>query len=452
MLLGRFAPASIVVNKDGEVVYVHGRTGDYLELAQGQHPRNNVLEMAREGLQIELAAALRQASGQNTEVVRNNIRVKTNGEFAPVLLQVVKLQNPEPLRGLLLITFEPVSPPSGNVETESIEGGEGETEMDRVALLERELLHAKESLKTTVEELETSNEELKSTNEELQSTNEELQSTNEELETSKEEMQSLNEELTTVNTELQSKVEELSQANDDMQNLLNSTDIATIFLDNELCIKRFTEQASQLITLRPSDVGRPISELASHLTHEGLLRDCQEVLKTLVYKETEVQTKEGTWYLMRIMPYRTAENVINGLVLTFVNINQLKVAEKLGREDRAYFESIVNTVREPLLVLDSQMRIVSANRSFYSTFQMREKQIDGELLHEIGGGQWDLPPLRERLDEIVSTSTSFEDFEIEADFARVGHKVLQLNGRRLVREAGLPELILLAIEDTTDKQ
>jgi two-component system CheB/CheR fusion protein len=210
----------------------------------------------------------------------------------------------------------------------------------RVEQLERELQYTKESHQTTLEELETSNEELKSANEELQSINEELQSTNEELETSQEEMQSLNEELTTVNTELQSKVEELSQTNDDMQNLLNSTHIATVFLDDQLHIKRFTTQAKELVMLRETDVGRPISDLASNLEEDDLTGDCQKVLNTLASREREVRTKEGLWYLMRIMPYRTAENVIDGLVLTFVDINLIKKAaqELAAARDRVTVE------------------------------------------------------------------------------------------------------------------
>lgn len=324
VLLGRFAPASVVVGDRGDVVYIHGRTGAYLEPAAGQ-PRLNIVAMAREGLQLELNSALRQAAAGHAEVVREGVRVKANGDFAHITLSVTRLGEPETLRGLFLVTFRPEprqAPPAkplGRARKESA---------PRVDELERELQHTKESLQTTIEELETSNEELKSANEELQSTNEELQSTNEELETSKEEMQSLNEELTTVNAELHSKVEDLSRANDDMQNLLNSTEIATIFLDNDLNIVRFTEQAKRLINLIQTDLGRPVGDLVSNLIYDQLVPDCREVLRSLIFKQLEVQTHEGRWYLMRIMPYRTAENVIDGLVLTFVDINPIKKADQ----------------------------------------------------------------------------------------------------------------------------
>lgn len=291
---------------------------------------------------------------------------------------------------------------------------------------------------------------METSNEELKSTNEELQSTNEELETSKEEMQSLNEELTTVNAERQSKVDDLSQANSDMQNLLNSTDIAMVFLDNELNIKRFTEEAKQLVMLRQTDIGRPISELALNLEDYDLAVDCREVLKTLVFHESEIRTKDGGYYLMRIMPYRTTENVIDGLVITFVNIRQLKEAEKVG-ELRAFFESIVETVRQPLLVLDDELRVISANRSFCDIFRLRPNEIKGTPIYEVGDGQWNIPELRVLLEEILPQNTAFEDFQVNHEFPKVGHKILHLNARRLQREPALPAMMLLAMEDVTPK-
>jgi two-component system CheB/CheR fusion protein len=311
--------------------------------------------MAREGLQLQLASALREATTQSSEVVRESVRVRTNGDFTLIDLSVVRLTEPEALRGLLLITFRPRPAP---VEESKPKGRRmRERESTRIGELERELRCTKESLQTTLEELETSNEELKSTNEELQSTNEELQSTNEELETSKEEMQSLNEELTTVNAELHSKVEDLSRANDDMQNLLNSTEIATIFLDRQLNIKRYTEQARRLVNLIQTDVGRPLADLVSNLNYDHLVADGREVLRTLVFKQSEVQTREGQWYLARIMPYRTADNVIDGLVLTFVDINPVKEAQKtLRRMSKVFTASL-----DPILIVDLGGNIVDLN-------------------------------------------------------------------------------------------
>ena len=325
LLVESFAPACVVVNNRGDVAYIHGHIGAYLEPAPGQ-PRLNVHEMARAGLKIELASALRLAITQKDVAKRTALNVKIEGEKRQVDLVVRPIHEPVHLDGLFLISFEPreVLAEASEIPQES----PGKVDAEMTAALELELENAKESLRTTIEELETSNEELKSTNEELQSTNEELQSSNEELETSKEEMQSLNEELTTVNTELNTKIDDLSQVNDDMQNLLNSTKIATIFLDTELRIKRYTEPAIDLVKLIESDVGRPLTDLAFNLNYETLVDDSREVLRTLAYKEVEVQSSTGQWYLMRIMPYRTSVNVIEGLVMTFVDIDPLKKTEQ----------------------------------------------------------------------------------------------------------------------------
>jgi two-component system CheB/CheR fusion protein len=266
---------------------------------------------------------MRQAARQDGEVVRERVRVKTEGEETYVDLLVGRIRQPGGEGNLLMVSFRPTSPPreeKGGKKTASKPEEDGE----RIEELGRELQYTKESLQTTVEELETSNEELTSTNEELQSTNEELQSANEELETSKEELQSLNEELTTVNAELSSKVGELSRANDDVLNLLNGIGIATVFLDNDLNIKRYTEQAIKLIKLIQTDLGRPLGDLVSNIIDDTILEDCRQVLKTLIPKEKEVQTNEGGQYLMRTMPYRTAENVIEGLVITFVPTRRME--------------------------------------------------------------------------------------------------------------------------------
>jgi two-component system, chemotaxis family, CheB/CheR fusion protein len=376
LLLGRFAPASVVVNERGDVIYIHGRTGAYLEPSAGQ-PRLNVLTMAREGLQLDLSAALRQAVAGDAEVIREGVRVRTNGGFTHIKLGVTRLDEPEPLRGLFLVTFLPGPAPVEPAKTRTRAGKKPRA--GRIKELERELQCTKESLQSTIEELEASNEELKSTNEELQSTNEELQSTNEELETSKEEMQSLNEELTTVNTEMHLKVEDLSRVNDDMQNLLNSTQIATIFLDNKLNIKRYTEQARRLINLIATDIGRPMGDLVSCLAYDQLVPDCREVLRSLVFKIAEVRTKDGHWYLMRIMPYRTAENVIEGLVLTFVDINPVKEAEKsLHRMSKVFLDGL-----DPMIILDLSGRIMDLNDEAARTYGWSRQELIGRSVEEL---------------------------------------------------------------------
>ena len=462
-LLDQFCPASVVVNDRGDIVYVHGRTGDFLELAEGQ-VRTNVLDMARKGLENELGSAIRQVAGGASDVRRNGIRVKTNGNHLVVDLLVHRIREPESIRGLLMITFQPNAAATENAKLDGVnvivtaapgvvtenkdgDGSENSPGLDRESL-ERELRYMRDSRQSTLEELETSNEELKSTNEELQSTNEELQSTNEELETSKEEMHSLNEELTTVNSELQSRVDELSQANNDMQNLLNSTEIATIFLDRDLNIKRFTEHVKDLVSIRKFDIGRPIGELALNLKQDDLQEHCRNVLKTLTRFEIEVRSKTGKWFLMKIMPYRTSENVIDGLVLTFVDISPLMA----GRDALTFSQGIVNTVRQPLVILDDEMRVVSANKAFYTTFKTSEKQSVGENVFELGGAQWDDAELRGQLMQVLNKDKTFDGLKITAEIPKLGRRTFLLNGRRLDREEGLPEMILLAMEEVPNDE
>ena len=438
-LLARFAPASVIVNDRSDILYIHGRTGDYLEPATGS-PRLNILEMAREGLRLELSSALRRAATQKGEVVHENVRVKTNGHYSSVRLTVIQLTDPESVRGLLLVTFEIEAAAKLPVRARTTSRGTKVSSLPgRVPELERALKFTKESLQSTVEALQTSNEELKSSNEELQSTNEELQSTNEEMETSKEELQSLNEELQTVNAQLQGKLEDLAQANDDIQNLLNSTNIATIFLDQKLNIKRFTAEATKLVKLIPSDIGRPIGDLASNLHYDGLAIDAAEVLRKLGSKEKDVLTRDGEWRQVRIQPYRTTENVIDGLCITFININRLK----------SVAENIVATIREPLIVLDEKLCVASANPAFYRKFKTSAREVESRLIYQLGNGQWNIPMLRKLLEEILPRDGVFEDFKMEHNFPGLGHRKMLLNARRLKQAPDVPGMILLAFEDVT---
>ncbi len=245
--------------------------------------------------------------------------------------------------------------------------------------------------------MEASNEELKASNEELLSSNEELQSTNEELETSREELRSVNEELSTLNTENLDRIEQLTRAQDDMRNLLNTIEVATIFLDSDLNIKSFTPAVTKLFSLRESDIGRPISEITSSLKYEGLVADARETLRTLATITREVETKDGRWYSLRIIPYRTQQNEITGLVLTFLDIDEKRILQAALH----YTQSIVDTVREPMLVLDKELKVVSANRSFYRTFQVVEPETVGKPVYDLGNKQWDIPELRKLLEEII---------------------------------------------------
>jgi len=322
----------------------------------------------------------------------------------------------------------------------------------RIAELEQELEETRESLHSRIEELETGVEELQSTDEEFQSTNEELQSTNEELLTSQEELQSVNEELVTVNAEQQTTNASLSALNDDLINLFSSTDIAVVFLDEELSVKRYTPTATKLFSLIAVDIGRPIYHITTALAYDNLAEDAKEVLSTLIPVEKEVKTKDGRWFTIRILPYRTAENAIAGLVLTFVETSRL---QKLNQELKAamdYANSIVATIREPFLILDAELRVISANHAFYRTFQVEPGETEGQLIFHLGDGQWDIPRLRELLEDILPKNSTFDGFEVDHDFPNVGRRKIILNARQLFVEGGtVSHRVLLAMEDVTER-
>jgi two-component system, chemotaxis family, CheB/CheR fusion protein len=317
VILQQYAPASVLVNEKGDILYITGRTGKYLEPAAGKATMN-ILSMARDGLRNELPIVFRKALLTTEPVMMNNLKVGTNGGSQYVNIMLQQLEKPEALKGMVIVIFNDIP----KVEEGKVSKRKKENAPDSLqqTALESELIRMKAELQGTLEEMQTSQEELKSANEELQSTNEELT-------TSKEEMQSLNEELQTVNVELQSKVDDLGHANNDIKNLLNSTEIATLFLDRELNIRRYTPNATKIFNLIASDVGRPITDLVSQLIYHEMATDAQEVIRTLVFIEKPIATNDGRWFSVRVMPYRTLEDRIDGLVITFTNITSAKKLE-----------------------------------------------------------------------------------------------------------------------------
>ncbi len=310
-------PPCVIIDEKLNIVYIHGRTGKYLEPASGRTSFNN-LDMARPSMKTVLSSAVRKAAGRKQEVVRKGVVIEDNGSSITIDLTVKPVLAYGALRGMLMVVFNDVKKTKGKTRPKP----RAPQKNDAVHRLEQELEYTKENLQTTIEELETANEELQSSNEELQSTNEELQSTNEEMETSKEELQSLNEESATVNAELQSRLNELSDANDDMKNLLNATRIGTIFLDMDMNIKRFTDSVTRLIPLTMSDIGRPISHFATQLKEFYIVDHALQVLKDLITQEFEVESLDNKFFRTRIMPYRTMQNVIDGVVVTFEDITE----------------------------------------------------------------------------------------------------------------------------------
>ena len=370
-ILRQVAPVSALLNEHGDVLYLHGRSGKYLEPASGEAGPSNILKMARQGLRAPLAATLRRVVASQQQAAVNKLSVKTNGNYTLVDLTIYPLSQPKPAAPdanlfMLMLADSPLPEVDLNPAAGATPAQTDLAEAEKhIAALEQELRSKDDFLLNSQEALESANQELKSAVEEMQSINEELQSTNEELETSKEELQSVNEELATVNTELQTKVLDLSRANNDMNNLLAGTGIGTVFVDHQLRILRFTPAASEIINLILSDIGRPVSHIVNNLVgYDRLARDLQQVLDYLTPLAIEVQSQQGRWYMLRIQPYRTLENVIEGAVMTFVDISELKQANAALRQSALELQrlaAIIRDANDAISVHDLAGRILAWN-------------------------------------------------------------------------------------------
>lgn len=446
-LLDRFAPASVLIDRKGRALWFHGPTGDYLEPPPGE-PSRDLLAMAREGLGAKLRGAVRQSIAED-RIVGFNARVRQGETLHAAAVTVAPVAASPKAAGLLLVSFEKEQELPASLRAAS-PGSGGESGGERA--LEEELNATRAELQSTAEQMESANEELKASNEEITSMNEELQSTNEELETSKEELQSFNEELHTVNNQLQHKIQDLENITNDLNNLLSGAEIATVFLDTELRIKWFSPASEGMLDLVSSDIGRPIGNFAWKVADENLLRDAETVLAKLSVIEAGVRSDAGQWYLRRVLPYRTQDNRIAGVVVAFIDISERKRAEDAVNEARVYAEAIVGTVRQPLLILDRELHVRSANLAFYHTFRAAPKETEGRLVYDLGNGQWDIPELRRLLTQILPEDKQVTDFAVEHDFETLGRRTMLLNARRLSRGDGRNELILIAIEDITERQ
>ena len=445
VLLQSYAPAAVLTDLQGNILFINGDTGRYLRPAPG-NATLNVIEMAREGLQLALRNAILAAVAEGAPTQGSDVTIKSDSSYAMVRFSLRTLPVQVSGERLLLITFEDMPPPAKTKRrTRAATPEEMTHEAQRNQELERELSYSRQTLQSTVAEQQATNEELKSTNEEMQSTNEELQSSNEELETSKEELQSLNEELVTVNAELQAKIEQLGDVKSDLKNLLDNVNVATIFLDEQLRIRRFTRDALKLFRLMSSDVGRPLEHIKSSLKAENLLENAQKVLDTLVVFESEFQTEDGDHYLTRILPYRTVHNMIDGVVITFTDISQRVAAELAFQQARRAADGIVETVREPLLVLDGKLNVILASRSFYRAFSVVREATIGQCIFDLGNRQWDILKLHKLLENILPENESFDDYVVEHDFPGIGLQRVVLNARCISDERGDPQLILLAM-------
>ncbi|MFC5862814.1 chemotaxis protein CheB [Acidicapsa dinghuensis] len=461
LVLREHAPAGVVINRDMEVVQFRGQTTPYLAPPPGK-PSMNVLKLARNGLAIELRALITAAAKKDAAVRKDSVAFDENGHKRTLNLSVTPLGEKGAVekgarnRDFFLILFDDVTPlwtPPKEVTAERRSKGRGAGDQE-TRRLKQELAGTRDALRSAIESEDSLREEFQSANEEILSANEELQSTNEELETSKEELQSANEELGTLNAELRVKNTELHDLSNDISNLLNSTRIPVVMLDRRLHIRRITPSASGLFAVRPADVGRPFTDIKLNIDMASydLEMEIGKVLDNLQPVEREVRDLDGRWHALSILPYRTQDNKIDGAVLALQDIDAIKSARDQLARSNDFFRGISDTVREPLLVLDADLRVISANESFLNTFKVSSEQTSNRLLYDLGNGQWQIPALRKLLERVLPEKQIVTDFEVEHDFETIGTRTMLLNARTLVQPNQSQPMILLAIEDITERK
>jgi two-component system CheB/CheR fusion protein len=444
MLLKHFDAAVVLFDERGNCLHFYGPTHKYLGLPAGV-AQLNLFEMIDKKHSSKLRIAVERAVRDNGTTTLEGLGFSRDDSAyvanITVSCCVGHRTGPKILAAIFQEARRGIAGSRGDIRKAGSRAADAYS-----ARLESEIKSLRDELQATTEGYETSHEEVTAANEEFLAVNEELQSTNEELETSKEELQSVNEELITANNQLNEKIEELGHINDDLANFLNSSEIGTIFLDTHACIRRFTPAATKLLSLLPVDVGRPVGHISNKFIDVNLPAVVDKVLTNLTAIESEVQTTDGSWYLMRCLPYRTLGNKIDGVVFTFADVTGLKEAKN-------YAENIIRTIRESLIVLSPELKVISANRAFYETFNVSSEQTEGRLIYELGNGQWNIPRLREVLENILVKDSSFQDFEVEHDFPSIGRKIMSLKARIIEnKEKNGTQLILLAIQDITQRK
>lgn len=458
LTLSRFGPAGVLVNASLQIVQFRGNTAPYLQTPPGK-PTPDLLKMARQELVLPLRTALRKAQRQNQAFRTENIRMEQNGPERRVNLEVVPLKRVKERCYLVLFQEAPATeikserselsghgaPPSA--KEDRAQGARNAPLRRRIAELERELAETREYLQALQEQSEAANEELQSSNEEVTSANEELQSINEELETSKEELESTNEELTTVNEEMANRNQELNRLNSDLTNLHVSLGAPILVLGRDLTIRRFTAQAAKLFNLLASDVGRPLGGIKHNLAFPELEKFTAEIITTVTPRECEVQDKDGNWFVLRVRPYLSLDNKIDGAVLVLTDVRVLKENERKISQARDYAHAIIDAV-PPLLILNSDLRVHTANQPFYEAFGVTAAQTEGRLLYQLGNGQWNIPALRQLLETILPENHAVHDYEVTHEFQGIGQRSMLLDARQVDHL----QTIILSFSDITDRK
>jgi two-component system, chemotaxis family, CheB/CheR fusion protein len=452
LMLSQYAPPGVLVNDELRIVQFRGITSPFLAPSPGEASLD-LLQMVREGLRLDVRSAIQKARETKERVRKEGLPIDPGNPSRRVTLDVIPFKaTPSKERFFLVIFEEPATvAPSIAIGDRPVGHGKGRpVEYSPGAQLRHELAATKEYLRTVLEEHDAGREELRAANEEVQSSNEELQSTNEELETAKEELQATNEELTTLNEELQIRNSELNHANNDLINFLGSAHVPIVMVGSDLRIRRFTAAAQAVVNLIPADVGRPLGDIQPNVNVPDLGQLILEVIDTLTACEREVQDRKGHWYSLRIRPYKTVDGKIDGAVLVFMDIDAARRGGALIEEARDLADAIVETLRNPLVILDADLRVKRANGIFYEIFRVSPKDTEGHLLYDLGDGQWNIPRLRKLLEEILPSNSVFNDFAVEHEFPGIGHKRMLLNARRVLSNDHQVKAILLVIEDTTE--
>ncbi len=449
VVLSQYAPVGVIVNVDLDILQFRGQTSQYLEPAAGKASLN-LLKMARPELMLELRSILYDAKRQNVPVAKDDIEMST----LLVKINVIPIQSDND--PYFLVLFEsrakPILSPNPVPPPVSKSRKERQTEISiEVARLTHELFKTKEYLRSIIDAQEATNQDLKVASEEYLSSNEELQSANEELETAKEEIQATNEELSTINDEIRDRNNQLNFVNNDLQNLLKSVNIPILMLSGDLRIRRFTPMAEQAFNLITSDVGRPFSDIQTNIGVPNLMSLIIEVMDTLIPFEQDVQNRSGHWDILRIRPYRTTDNVIDGVVISLFDIDLLKHSVIELSFSRNYANAIIETLRQPLIVLDDYLQVVTANHAFYTVFQMSADLTEHQSLFDLGEGEWNIPKLRSLLNDILTLDVSVQDYEITQNFAQLGTRTMLLNACQ-IEQANQGKMILIAIEDITERK
>ncbi len=452
--VNQFAPAGVLINADLQILQFRGQTGAFLEPPMGK-ASFDLLKMAREGLMLPLRATITRASRDNTTARLEHVPVRRDGETCIVNVEVVPLRNLK--ERCFLVLFEEVqpaaaatAPPARPLMAKTPRRVERAAESARVTSLERDLAETRDYLQSIQEYQEAANEELQASNEEGQSANEELQSLNEELETSKEELESTNEELTTVNDEMTSRNTELSRLNSDLTNVETATKFVIVLLGRDLTVRRFSAQAETQFRLLASDVGRPIGAVRHNLVLPDLETIIALVIANVRECEREVRDHAGRWYSLRVRPYLTVDNKVDGAVLVLLDIDDLKRTEQLISAAHEHAEAIIRTVPNPLVTLTADLRVQSTNDAFNRSFKVAPAAIKGHYFFEIDRGAWNTPKLHQLLRDVIPRNSVVSEFEVTHDFPRIGRRSLLLNARVLNEPGGKHKEILLGIQDVTD--